>query len=239
MIKGQEIANLLEFFTLIDRKQAERERNNAERILYRGQLDCNPLLPSIARNRTSNTRSLEGEMLSYIERVAHLKIDYDSQLDLLITAQHYGLKTRLLDWTSNPLAALYFAIEKEYGIDKDSYVYIFEVPKETILSDRDSNSPLDAVKKDPFSIKRTSVLRPTLNNDRIVAQSGWFTIHCFDNGFIPLEEEPLMKNHLTEIKIPKSLKRKFMAQINDYGINARTMFPDFEGTCKHANWKFQ
>ncbi|GAB4007203.1 hypothetical protein GCM10028808_10650 [Spirosoma migulaei] len=238
MTTGLEISNLLDFFNLIDQKQAERERKNAERILYRGQLACKPLLPSIARERKGDTRNLEDEMLSYIERVAHLKIDYDNKLDLLITAQHYGLKTRLLDWTSNPLAALYFAIEKEYGMDKDSYVYILEVPKGKILSDKDKKKEIDAVKENPFNISETKVLRPTLNNDRIVAQSGWFTIHSSIDGFSPLEEDPEMTKYLTEIKIVKSSKRKLLEQINDYGINARTIFPDFEGTCKHANWKF-
>lgn len=50
-------------------------------------------------------------------------------VDVLMTAQHYGMPTRLIDWTYNPLIALYFAVENEgqegHEEDKGKYVSVF------------------------------------------------------------------------------------------------------------------
>ena len=49
-----------------------------------------------------------------------------------VLAQHYGLKTRLLDITRNPLVALFNACEKCDDNNKDGRLHIFAVPKEMI-----------------------------------------------------------------------------------------------------------
>ena len=79
---------------------------------YRGHADKDwVLLPSIFR--TPN--GIANEHLLFRDMVAHEPqsfLECESALDYLVQMQHYGLPTRLLDVTTNPLVALYFACEE-------------------------------------------------------------------------------------------------------------------------------
>ncbi len=220
---------------LKDYLSVTEEYNEGEFRLFRGQPCNKPLLPKIARkNPKKNTTVMEKIMINELRRRGTLFIGKDlaDDWDLLIYAQHFGMATRLLDWTSNPLAALWFACS-DANSTSSSYVYILEVSGDLLL-DRQSQ-------KNPFTVGRTSVFMPNLNNNRIMAQSGWFTAHRYSKRagrFVPLESNPDIKERLVQIEILGKKKGSVLTKLNMLGVNSQSLFPDVEGVCLYINWMY-
>ncbi len=104
-----EVTNIAEYISEIKgiRDKLLDERSS-DRLFFRGQCNVNwDIRPSIFRN---SLISVEEEMIEKaISRVPDEFINCNTAFDELTKLQHYGLPTRLLDVTMNPLVALYFA----------------------------------------------------------------------------------------------------------------------------------
>lgn len=202
-------------------------------VVFRGQATRGGLLPSIARrNPKTDTSELEQQLLDQLSLMGagFLRDKNPRSLELMVLAQHFGLKTRLLDWTSNPLAALWFACSE--AASGDVYVYALEA---------DSFQVQGVYDKDPFKQSKTRVFQPRLDNPRILAQHGWFTLHRYSKsaeGFVALESNTEIRGHLSEFRIPNGQRAQLLRSLDRHGINRRTLFPDLEGLCKHLNWQF-
>ncbi|WP_420024067.1 FRG domain-containing protein (plasmid) [Cereibacter azotoformans] len=123
------------------------EENPGEEIFYRGHSDYSYLLaPSLLRrNEAGGYKYLLKEeiMVRELLSVQDAQFANDrSMLDRLVRMQHFGLPTRLLDVSSNPLVALYFscssAKKDAEGNEIDGEVIILRSPsKEVLHSDSD------------------------------------------------------------------------------------------------------
>ena len=90
--------------------------------LFRGQANANWLLsPSLYRQ---NLFEAENLLLTEIKHICPKEFG-DNRFDSLVKMQHFGMPTRLLDVTTNPLVSLYFACESSEQSNEDGIVYIF------------------------------------------------------------------------------------------------------------------
>ena len=104
------IENLNEFVDIIMGFEKNiRKIKSTNKMVFRGMANANwKLVPSIARNR--NLELKEKELIHEFKyRYPDIFMNLSTNFERLSYMQHYGLPTRLLDFTENPLIALYFA----------------------------------------------------------------------------------------------------------------------------------
>lgn len=105
------VEKLNEFIEVIMGFEKILRKNNSytKKMIYRGMAnDSWEPIPSVARNRKLeiNEKELIHELkYRYPDNFSNLNTNFE----MLANMQHYGLPTRLLDFTENPIIALYFA----------------------------------------------------------------------------------------------------------------------------------
>lgn len=150
-----EVSSVSEFVkNIIDIKAKEAPGTET---FYRGHASKNwSLLPSIFRapkGEGTKSKGITKEHLLFRDMVARLPQSFsgcESALDYLVQMQHYELPTRLLDVTTNPLVALYFACEPmpAPAEDETGKVFLFSVDENRIKHyDSDTASVLANLSK--------------------------------------------------------------------------------------------
>jgi len=205
-------------------------------LLFRGVCNkAHQLIPAIARNWDGSLNDLK-----YVEKysINQLKLRAINMVDFrpsndfewLIVAQHYGVPTRLLDWTSNPLVALFFACNSDYA--NDGAVYNFIGPK---FLDVDQVT-------DIFEIEQDYYFQPRHLFPRLTAQSSFFTISA--NPLRPLEETYILYEfqgraveRIVKIVIEAKAKEAIFHRLSKFGIGSASLFPGLDGLCRELSWE--
>ena len=167
--------------------------------------------PTLREHEQKVLDTFKARALPHLDRVPA------NDWEWLAIGQHFGLATRLLDWTRSALVAAYFAVEKEH--DEDSVVYAYH--RDFFVYEKLS----------PFEVKGIKKIYPANFTRRIEAQSGLFTVH--EDSTMPLGQiEP---DNIQRIIIDKSFRVELKALLARYEIHRAALFPDLGGIASQVN----
>jgi hypothetical protein len=203
-----------------------------ERYFFRGESRAYfDLIPQVGRLVRSNVDLGYVHELSIFQRFKNQALNYMTYRPIndwewLALAQHHGLPTRLLDWTTNPLIALYFAVQplqlRSAQVDAPEFDGAGAMYYLTYKS-----GPLDiTTAPHPFEYKEVGLFTPPHVSPRIRAQGGLFTIQPEPRK--PLNEL-LSSNRIRKYKIPYTARQNLRRELRLYGVHEASVFPDLDG----------
>ncbi len=252
------IKSLEEYVESVERiaRKMELYESTTTHPWFRGQSNQKwKLVPKLYRKDWDSTlerelyRDFKLRSTAYITRIPNLNIEW------LFLMQHYGMPTRLLDWTESSLFALYFAVAPR-DASADACVWIldpwtlnqFTLKAKTIPSSAMNicDQYVLQIEKEQFvrevEAEMPIALRPLQNNPRLIAQKGTFTV--FGCNKMPLEtfarststsSNPI---RLERIMIDRSSRKGILRQLILSGISEAVLFPDLDGLSRDISFRY-
>jgi hypothetical protein len=205
---------------------------DTETILFRGQSHNYRLLPKLFRepNSIGKVQESEGKMLACLMQASpHLVPSQPkNEWDWLSLGQHYGMSTRMSDWSANPLVALFFAVESKPFAEAKPVVYHYPIQGEIVLKKKEGS---------PLTISNSRVFQPN-HSHRSDAQAAWHFVHAIHQKkdgsptFYALTEMDRHKERISEIAISKQHVPEIRKELSAMGMTHSTMYGDFGSVCR-------
>lgn len=209
--------------------------NYSSDYIFRGMANKNwKLVPKIARGHKEDWAKIEQNLKTQFYRKAKEYLDTEQRDEEMIISQHYGLPTRLLDWSEKFTVALFFACKD--NINEDGIVYVLNSQTMLEKEELDENDENDIF-----------LYYPRYITDRVKFQSGCFTFHtdptiCFIEHVKEhndkAEQNQVVEIELQKIVIKSKLKNEIIEYLDKLGINEYTLFSGLDGLCRYLEWKY-
>ncbi len=215
--------------------------------LYRGQANSSWVLDA-SITRESKYRDNEADMYYDILSLKPDAFQSDNSVyERLITMQHFGMPTRLLDVTRNPLVAIFFACNNWECKDEDGVIYIFKKPnKKDFLNFEDDRlkdylpTLFNQYKKEIDEKKAADFLaniwfiKGVAKNQRINNQSGDFIFVGKGNEV----KKDLYKLPQQIIIIDAHTKKVLLEQLESLNIHGGAVYPDLTHMSNYIRKKY-
>jgi hypothetical protein len=185
------------------------------RYAFRGMSNCQYRLETTLMRLGGKYVELERHILRNFRKYAHRNVvERDSVWHWLSVAQHYGLPTRLLDWTYSPFIAIHFATANIENFDT------VQMLSDTIRSLKE----LSSLSQKPFVV----FFEPPSIDDRIVNQFAFSSVMSHSSAILDewLGDHP---DIWRKIIIPFELKWEIRDKLDQANITERVLFPGLDG----------
>ena len=253
-VRIQSVPDLLPLLTEQEyRPDLDRNRSS---YLYRGMPNLDfKMVTSLSRNCKHLQKTLEPAILQNFAKYAVRQDPHVSRniRQCMITGQHNGLPTRLLDWSQSPLVGLHFAVTEENleaMEDHDCMVWRIDMQElYSLLPDR-YRSAVHRTQSTIFNIKMLAgitesleqydrdmgdqamvIIEPPSTNDRIINQYSFFSIVPTDmtdiEGFLDRRTE-----HTVKYIVDRHLRWRFRDMLDQLNMSERIIYPGLDGLSK-------
>lgn len=243
-----ETIEIREWGQLIEKMAECTQKFGGAQIWWRGHSNSEwNLVPTIyrdSRNKFEQTRCL---IFRRKGKTRHSNTPvYDDYVSWLFLMRHYGLYSRLLDWTESPLYALYFAVSGTAHTNQSAALWGLYPGKlnsnQTAASGASvylARSPeVVPIIKEAFELKKNTQSQKILAiaadevDIRQMIQMSTFTIHGIST---PLEHLEGSDQFLVKFEVPAEYIDTFQQGLLMLGIDASMLFPDLEHLAADLN----
>ena len=231
-----EICNIADLVEAI----AKMSNSCDDPIWYRGHGNESwPLRPAFYRY--DPPKRSEHALLTKFRQSATMLVQRPASdsFEWMFLMQHYGVPTRLLDWSESPLVALYFSVSssdaedgalwmlKPSELNKNAHIQTEEVDGHvpSFHDEELQNYTIESLRSSDRSNLLPLATIATRNSERIQAQLGVFTIH--HRNKIPIEEVG-DRSHVRKLRIRSGKKEKMKKELALLGFSRFQLFPELE-----------